>query len=714
MKPVNPALNDAKLTSILQAERTAALGASLATSDLSEQRIKAYDYYIGDMSRYMPAPEGQSSAVSTDVQDVIEGLLPIILDAITSQDRIVEFQANSANDKAAAAQETDYVNYVFYQQNDGFLTLHNAVKDALLSKNCFVKWWMEPDEARTREKYEGLTQDAFAMLTADTDIDITDVETFQQPDPLTQQPATFYNVVTERTEKKLRPKIAAFPPEEFLVSKNARNVKDSPYLAHVQRKPQADVIARFPDKEEIIKTAPSVVGSLDNYEAYNRQTVMDSQDDLSVPDDANPAMREVEVTEHFIRLALEKDGIARRYQITTIGTAFKVLDIEEVTEWPIATGTPILMPHRFFGRAVADLATEIQEIKTSLWRSTLNNAYFANNGRMEVSETHASDNTIDDLLNNRVGGIVRTKMPGGLNQIETQPIGHWIAPIMEQVDSAAERRTGLSKNTTGLDIDSMNHARTGAVGRIMDAAEMRVKMMTRVLVETLIVDIFRGLHGMLQQYSEYSEVVELTGGWVEVDPREWVRRRHMKVNLPLGGVGRQQMVGFLNQVLNIQKEVIQTVQGGQANGPMVSLPNVYDTLDAMIKYAGLKSAGQFFSKPPPSDPNAPPPPNPAMVEAQAKAKAAQAQQQADAQLDQQEFQHEAQMKELDMQFRQRQADAEFAHKQELDRMKFEHDRQMAELNAGLKARIASEQARNKMQIDRQQAKLDRERGVGEV
>ena len=34
------------------------------------------DYYLGDMAKDMPAQDGRSRAVSTDVADTIEGLMP--------------------------------------------------------------------------------------------------------------------------------------------------------------------------------------------------------------------------------------------------------------------------------------------------------------------------------------------------------------------------------------------------------------------------------------------------------------------------------------------------------------------------------------------------------------------------------------------------------------------------------------------------------------
>ena len=59
-----------ELAAILEAERSDSLSAQRA-SELSEQRTTAMDYYTGDMSEHMPSLPDRSSAVSTDVSDVV-------------------------------------------------------------------------------------------------------------------------------------------------------------------------------------------------------------------------------------------------------------------------------------------------------------------------------------------------------------------------------------------------------------------------------------------------------------------------------------------------------------------------------------------------------------------------------------------------------------------------------------------------------------------
>src|SRR5262249_39783249 len=167
-----PRMPLSELKALLDSERNDALAATRA-SKLSVERSDAMDYYLGDMAKDMPAAEGRSRAVSTDVADTIEGLMPSLMEIFCGGDEGVRFEPVGPNDSAAAEQETDYVNHVFMQVNPGFLILYTFIKDALLSKTGIVKVWWEDCTIEERETYYDLTDDAFALLTADPDIEIT-------------------------------------------------------------------------------------------------------------------------------------------------------------------------------------------------------------------------------------------------------------------------------------------------------------------------------------------------------------------------------------------------------------------------------------------------------------------------------------------------------------------------------------------------------------
>jgi hypothetical protein len=134
---------------------------------LSEDRAKAMNYYNGDMNEDMPAAEGRSRAVSSDVADTIEGLMPSLMDIFAGSDEVVRFEPVGPEDEQAAQQESDYVNHVFMNQNPGFRVLYDFIKDALLEKVGIVKVWWEETEEEENETYYDLSEEQFAKLMFD-------------------------------------------------------------------------------------------------------------------------------------------------------------------------------------------------------------------------------------------------------------------------------------------------------------------------------------------------------------------------------------------------------------------------------------------------------------------------------------------------------------------------------------------------------------------
>src|SRR5258708_13760143 len=169
-----------ELKGMLTGEKLDAL-AAMRASKLSVERSHAMDYYNGEMSADMPAADGRSRAVSTDVADTIDGLMPSLMEIFSGSDEVVRFEPVGPQDVAAAEQETDYVNHVFMPQNPGFLILYSFIKDALLSKVGSVKVWWEEREEEERETYLDQPDDAFALLAANPEIEI--VAHSQRPAP---------------------------------------------------------------------------------------------------------------------------------------------------------------------------------------------------------------------------------------------------------------------------------------------------------------------------------------------------------------------------------------------------------------------------------------------------------------------------------------------------------------------------------------------------
>ena len=107
--------------------------------------------------------------------------------------------------------------------------------------------------------------------------------------------------------------------------------------------------------------------------------------------------------------------------------------------------TPIIMPHRFYGRSVSELIEDIQLIKSTVMRQMLDNMYLTNNNRIAIQDGQVA---MDDLLTNRPGGIVRTKQPPqNVMQVMTaQPITEQASGLLAYLDSVRRSKIRCYKS----------------------------------------------------------------------------------------------------------------------------------------------------------------------------------------------------------------------------------------------------------------------------
>ncbi|MBY0432329.1 MAG: hypothetical protein K2Q10_14120, partial [Rhodospirillales bacterium] len=362
------------------------------------------------------------------------------------------------------------------------------------------------------------------------------------------------------------------------------------------RRTVSDLLAEGYDSE-LVRSLPSGSAASSEIEAQERDRRRFDDDSSTV----NEAMREVDVTEHYIRADLDGSGLARLWKAATAGSGDTLLtrkgkpDLEPVDEMPFASITPVMVSHRFEGLSIAELVMDIQRIKTALLRQWLDNLYFQNNQRVEVSEQHASDHTLDDLLTNRPGGLIRTKMPGGIIPIPNNPIGQHIAPLLQYMDSETEQRSGATRQGMGLDPNALQKTTATGANLFANAAQMRVRMIARIFAETGLKRLFMLLHGALRKHQDKEKVVRLRGRWVPVDPRGWRTRSDMTAHVGLGTGSRDQQQQYLLQILGFQTKAVE-MQGGIA-GPLVGLPNLYNTLKRLVENAGLRSVQPYFMAP---------------------------------------------------------------------------------------------------------------------
>ena len=147
---------------------------------LGHERAQAERYYRGE--KFGNEIEGRSQVVSRDVAETVDSMMPSLMKVFSSGDEVVRFEPRGPEDEASAAQATDYVNWIWNHDNDGFAVFHDWFKDALLKRLGIVKIWWDDAEEQTRERYEGLSDAEYRLLCDDEAVAV--VEHTEYPDPL--------------------------------------------------------------------------------------------------------------------------------------------------------------------------------------------------------------------------------------------------------------------------------------------------------------------------------------------------------------------------------------------------------------------------------------------------------------------------------------------------------------------------------------------------
>jgi len=246
------------LKAILQAEIDNSIG--FIESETVEQRKQALQAYL--RQPYGNEVEGKSSIVTGEVAEAIDGAMPPLMRIFTGSDEVVLANPTGPGDEAGAQQVTDYLNYIFLQDNQGVIIMHDWFKDALLQKNGIVKAYWEDKEDVTKESYQGLSDDELALLMQDKDLEIVEQDTQEFPilDPMgvpvlneDGTPATYgvHDVKVSKRMKTGRVVVENVPPEEFLISKRGVKIANSPFVAHRRMISRSDLIAMGFDKEVV-------------------------------------------------------------------------------------------------------------------------------------------------------------------------------------------------------------------------------------------------------------------------------------------------------------------------------------------------------------------------------------------------------------------------------------------------------------------------------
>lgn len=576
-------MSDDELAGIVRSQIQQSIG--FWSGELAAERQQALKYYYGEP--FGNEVEGLSTFVSRDVLDVVEALMPQLMKVFMSGDEIVRFEPQMPEDEAEAQQATDYLNYLFLRKNQGFMVAYNALKDGLIQKRGFSKvFWDEYEDYKT-DTYHNLSEDELAKLLSDQDVEV--LEQMAQPDERGQ---VWWSVKVRQKEKVGCVRVESVPPEEMLVARATGNdLQKATFVGQKMKKTVSEMVQMGYDPEDLD-------GDEDDLFNQERLTRFSFDEEIPFPNEesTDPAMREVWVTECYLRVDRDGDGIAELRKVLLCGN--HILDDEEVDRIPFVSGCPLPIPHKFFGMSAADLVLDIQRIKSFLNRQVLDNAALLNYNRYSVLDGMVN---LDDLMSPAAGQFVRVKSPMAITPLPVQPLGNAIFQHIEYFDTVREQRAGATRYNQGLDANSLNKTATG-IRTIANASMERVLLIARVYAETYFADMFWAMLELVCKYEKQARVIRLRDKWVTIDPQQWKNKFDMSISVGLGTGDQELMVQSMNAVMQLQQGIVHN--GGM--GRIVTEQNVYNAAVDMAKAVQPKKATYYFT-----DPSTLPPPQPA-------------------------------------------------------------------------------------------------------
>ena len=305
-------LSDEQILAIVDSEVDE--GSSFTDSEVSTQRETAMEYFYGEP--FGNEEDGRSQVVVTDVQDTIMWMMPSLMRIFTSGKDVVRFAPHGPEDVQVAEQATNYVNHVFYKQNNGFDILYNFFFDALLQKVGIVKHYWEDVEKTTTESYEKLTEQEFSLLQQDEELEIVehteDIKVIEIPDPQTGEMIEVeeisHDVIFSRTKISGKVSIENVPPEEFLINRGAKSLEDFRFVCHRSHKTRGELIEMGFD-EDLVDGLAGSGSSADGITTSQEYMARHSYDNTNVTDIGSMSKSEdtVEIFESYTKLDMEQE-----------------------------------------------------------------------------------------------------------------------------------------------------------------------------------------------------------------------------------------------------------------------------------------------------------------------------------------------------------------------------------------------------------------------
>jgi hypothetical protein len=295
---------------------------------------------------------------------------------------------------------------------------------------------------------------------------------------------------------------------------------------------------------------------------------------------------------YYIRIDKDGDGIAELREIHTIGDNHHILYDEVVQYANFAVWCPDPEPHTLVGDSPADLVKDIQIIKTNMLRGSLDSLAQSIWPRTVFNQTITNT---DDVLNDEIGAPIRTtgSPQDAVMSINHNFVGQPVFQMFQIMEGLRQSRTGISDASKGVDPRALQSTNVTGIDAIVQGAQERIELCARILAETGMKQLFRGLLREIVNNPNQNRTIQLRGKWTNVNPSTFDPTMRVSVNPTLGKGSDMTRLMVLQDVKATQTAIMQ--QFGVEN-PLCGVQEFRNTLTDILAIANVKNVGRYYKE----------------------------------------------------------------------------------------------------------------------
>jgi hypothetical protein len=614
-------------TEIEGSDLTAIIADELRQAQTFDQskRTLALQYMRGEMPDLPARPNGSSQTDRT-VATTLGWILPQVVRTFTASDQMVEFEATKEGGEKGADEASDYTNYSFFRENDGYRVLYNATYDGLLMGNGAVCSYWCPEEAKTK-LFRNKTEEEIAVLLDEGWEPAGVMPTQGKPKPVTLDDGMEVEVPTltvklRKVTERGQIKDMTLKPENLMLNLSATVIEEARFVAYLHddktRSDLMDMADEYGWDTEVIENLPRYTASTSNEVTIARQRL-----DQVVNDSAPTKSGDlIDLYECYIFLDRDGDGSAERLQVWYAGNAGqgKALSDEEWEDDVPFTDIPCYpVPHQWQAEGLYDRLADIQRVKTALLRQGLDNTYASTWPMREVEE--GSVINPDILVNPKFNGLIwkkKTSAPIVNHVVAYTADKSFVA--MQMMDEETTKRTGVGRGTMALDPDVLQNQTATAADNQKDAQVTQSELIARNMAELGWTKWAAKRRNLAKKYIKGSVSIPSKNGDVPppqmpmegqeaapagkpsgyrtIQPEQWGDEMACTINVGLGTGSRDRDMQMLNNVQMGQIGMAERL--GQLPSPTAKkkasefIPKILKTATQIAESSGLKNPDSYY------------------------------------------------------------------------------------------------------------------------